>query len=424
MSRSVRLVVASLGICAAVLAASAQTFTPQTILFNGDPEYTDQELLAASGIKKGEPLDNDSLRAHGQQLIDSGMFAKVSYKFNDQMLVFELSPSTELMAVHMDNIPLPSDTDLNEKLRAALPLFHGKVPADGGLKDEVSKVLEQLLAAEGLTASIQATVNMTQASGRVVIYSIMSPAVVIGEIRLTEKSTKLEPGAEDVVKHLLGSPYPASGSPSQISTYLGNYYRDKGYLEVAVDVTPHGKATAAADSIQVPFEITVAPGIRYKLSSVKLAPDMAITQADFDHQSNIHPGDIADGQHIIENWEYIARKYRDRGFMTARIRPEPTFDREKGTVSYVVTAEPGPVYTMGKLSIENVSDDLRAAMLSAWKMPAGSTFNEGCVRAYFATHDVNPVLERVFAAVNLSYNLTLQESDRTVDVVLRLEKKH
>jgi len=57
-------------------------------------------------------------------------------------------------------------------------------------------------------------------------------------------------------------------------------------------------------------------------------------------------------------------------------------------------------------------------------MPAGSVFNEGAIRSFFTTQGVNPRLERVFANVNASYTLQLNDDRRTVDVALRLEKKH
>jgi outer membrane protein assembly factor BamA len=110
--------------------------------------------------------------------------------------------------------------------------------------------------------------------------------------------------------------------------------------------------------------------------------------------------------------------------MRPSVHPDPSFDRAQGTVSYTVTVEPGPVYTMGKLTIENVSDDLRAMMLAEWKMPAGAVFNESAVRNFFAIGDANSKLARVFATVNCKYIVQLNDLVRTVDVVLRLEKKN
>jgi hypothetical protein len=62
-------------------------------------------------------------------------------------------------------------------------------------------------------------------------------------------------------------------------------------------------------------------------------------------------------------------------------------------------------------------------MLAAWKMPAGSIFNEGAIRNFFAIGDANPALKRVFAGVNCKYILQSNDENHTVDVTLRLEKR-
>ena len=69
------------------------------------------------------------------------------------------------------------------------------------------------------------------------------------------------------------------------------------------------------------------------------------------------------------------------------------------------------------------SDDLRAAILAKWKMPPGTVFNEGAVRGFFATTNVNPEFERVFATVNVHVAQQQNDDAHTVDVTVRLEKK-
>jgi outer membrane protein assembly factor BamA len=164
--------------------------------------------------------------------------------------------------------------------------------------------------------------------------------------------------------------------------------------------------------------------MQYHLGEIRFAPILLASHADFDRQSALHFGDTADGQRLTDDWQYIARQYHNHGYMQASIHPAPSFDRFKGIVSFDVTAEPGPVYTMGQLTIENVSDDLRAAILAKWTVPPGTVFNEGAVRGFFVTHAVNPELERVFAAVNVKYTQQLNDETHTVDLTIRLEKKH
>ncbi len=407
-----------------VASAAAQNYQPRSIQFKGAPDFSDQELLTAAALRPGISLSVDAMKDHAKLLLDTGVFDNITFQFTGVDLRYLLTPSAALLPIRLANLPLASDKDLDAELHDKAPLYHGKVPADSGLTEQVRIALEQILAAQGIKATVEAVATAGTAPGKgEVLYSITAPPVLLGEMYLDSKSPALEPQARELLNKLANTPYDLDGTPSQISTYLGNYYRDKGYIEAAITATPANPAAASAGAIRIPFQISFVPGIQYKLAQVRLAPDLVVAQADFDHQANIHPGDIADGQRVLQNWEFLSRQYHNHGYMQARIHPTPTFDRAKGTVTFDVTTDAGPVYTMGVLTIENVSEDLRAAMLAAWKMPAGATFNEGAIRGFFATQGVNPALERVFAAINVSYSLHLNDEARTVDVALRLEKK-
>jgi outer membrane protein insertion porin family len=327
--------------------------------------------------------------------------------------------------VRLENLPLAPGKELDAKLHDRFPLYHGKVPADGGLLEGVRGALEEMLASQSIKATITAIPytdrklkNVTAMS-----FSITAPQVELGEMHMDSTSAPLDPQAQNILVKQSGSPYDAEGSPNQIETNLANYYNDKGYLEAEIHATPQFPVTATPAAIRVPFLISVSPGTLYKLSGVQLAPGLLVTQADFDKQSRIHPGDVATSQYVRENWEFLARQYHNKGYMKAVVNPTPSFDRAQGSVSFSVTVDPGPAYTMGTLRIDNVSDDLRTRMLAAWKMPAGAVFNEGAINGFFATYAVNPALERVFATVNYKYTLTLNDDTHTVDVVLRLEKR-
>ena len=405
---------------------AAQEYRPKSIQFKGDPEYSDAELLAAAGLKPGATLTSADMNAASQRLMDTGMFANLTFKFDGQDLVFTLKNATGLLPIQLSNLPLDSGKGLDAELHAQFPLYHGVVPTDGGLMEQIRAALEARLAAAGFKASVVAMLSSVIGSGKAVAYSIVSPAVIVGEIKPGGDSTALDPGAQAILAKLAGTPYDSVGTPRQISTYLGNYYHDKGYLEASVEAARSGAATvnSAGDTIQVPFEVSAAPGKQYRLAAIKLSPELLVAQADFDHQSRIHPGDVAEAQRLNDEWAYIARQYKNHGYMKVNVDAEPDFDRDKGAVTYTVTAQPGPQYTMGNLTIENVSDELRAMMLKAWKMPAGSVFNEGAILGFFATHNVNPELERVFANVNLKTTERLNDANHTVDLTLRLERKH
>jgi hypothetical protein len=53
-----------------------------------------------------------------------------------------------------------------------------------------------------------------------------------------------------------------------------------------------------------------------------------------------------------------------------------------------------------------------------------SSANESAILEFFATTDVNPKLERVFATVDVKYVMRPNDDAHTVDLTLRLERKH
>lgn len=405
---------------------SAQEYQPKSIEFKGAPEYSDQELLAAAQLKPGMSLSVDAMKDHARILMDSGVFSAITFQFTGVDLRYVLTPSDSLLPIHFSNFPFAAGKDLDAKIHDRVPLYHGKVPAGSGLMEQVRAALEQILADQGIKATVEAVASATApGSGGTETYSITSPPVVVGEIHPDSKSPALDPGADQILKKLAGQPYDLEGTPSQISTYLGNYYHDKGYLEAHAEPTPLS-VHATADRIEIPFRVSISPGMQYHLGEIRFAPDLVASHADFDRQSRVHFGDTADGQRLTDDWQYIARQYHNHGYMQASIHPAPSFDRFKAMVSFDVTAVPGPVYTMGKLTIENVTDDLRAAILAAWKVPTGAVFNEGAIMSLFAVTTIGgpqSALERVFAAVNV--RITQQQNDdaHTVDVTVRLEKK-
>jgi outer membrane protein assembly factor BamA len=408
----------------AAAVATAQKFQPAAIEFKGADDFTNQELMDAAGLKLGMALSSDDVNAHAKLLMSSGMFASLGFRTDGDKLIIELVPVTELYPVKMGNLPLAGGEALDARLHVLCPLYHGKIPAEGGLTDDVKKALESMLAEQKIKATVTATPQAGTGPNPVTAMrmDIASPPVLVGDFKEEVGSNTLDEPAQRMLARQTGSPFDSEGTASQVEADLKNHYLDLGYLEAEIHVKPRLPAMVTATDIRVPMTLSVTTGPMYRLAGVVLAPDVVVTQAEFDHQSQIHPGGIADAPHVRANWDFLQRQYHNRGMMKANVIATPTFDHDKDSVSYLVTVDPGPIYMMGKLSLENVTDELSAEMLKQWKMAAGTVFNEGAIMNFFATGDEDPSLARTFALSNCKYVLKLND-DLTVDVTLRLEKK-
>ena len=173
-----------------IFPASAQKFQPKTIQFRGDPEYTDQELLAAAGLKRGGVFTSAEMNDHSKQLMDSGVFDNLTYKFDGVDLIYNLIPSSTLYPIRLENLPLTTGPELAATLHERFPLYHGKVPSEGTLLDGVRSALEEMLGAQGIKAVVSAVPfnepGQQKTSG--MSFTIDSPPVLVGDIHLDPSS--------------------------------------------------------------------------------------------------------------------------------------------------------------------------------------------------------------------------------------------
>ncbi|HEX4286846.1 MAG TPA: hypothetical protein VHZ28_17265 [Terracidiphilus sp.] len=425
MPRNPASCLAILALAFAGLHASSQTFQLKAIKFAGAPEYSDQELLATVGLLPGTTLSYAQMNTYAQKLVDIGAFSSVAFKFDGQDLIFQLTPATGLLPLHLQNLPLHAGKDLDDKLHHQFPLYHGLLPEQGGITESIRLALEQMLAAQGIKASVAVSPYKDTPSSKTtaVNFAIVSPQVLIGDLRTEGAIVALDPRASAILAKYPGAPYDSLGTPAAIEADLTTYYKDQGYSDPAIHAGATIKPVLSPDAVRIPLRISIVPGVQYKLGAIQLAPDLVITQADFDRKFHFHPGDAPDGSRLRDAWKFIELQYHDRGYVKAKVQPAATTDSATRTINYTVKVIPGPPYTMGKLAIENVTDDLRTQMIAAWKMPSGSAFNESVISAFFSSHGVNPALEQAFSAADYHYTLQPNDDAHTVDVKLALEKK-
>src|SRR5580692_7540809 len=106
--------------------APAQRNAPApAIRFQGAPQYSQDELLAAAGFKPGVRLSATEVKARAKQLNDTGLFTTIKFSSDSKGLLFSLTPSSQLFPIHLDNLPLQTGKDLDEEIHARFPLYHG-----------------------------------------------------------------------------------------------------------------------------------------------------------------------------------------------------------------------------------------------------------------------------------------------------------
>jgi outer membrane protein insertion porin family len=410
-------------------AAAQKMFLPKAIHFKGAPEYSDQELLAAAGLNKGVYIAYSELKSHVQKLLDTGLFESFNYTFNGVELVFTMVPSTALYSVRLENLPLTPGKELDAALHQRLPLYHGKVPFEGGVTEEVRQALEEMLAARDIKATVAATpyTDPKRQEVTAISYTITAPPVRVGEIYLEGVSPEMQAKVKAVANRTMKTAYDTENAAGNIEHTIASLYADEGYAAIKVHAERSGNPVAGSEAIDIPFNVTVEEGRRYRLGSIHLPSGEQLNLAEINKAAGavsnaVEKQSVKEGVALRTALLYITGQYKSKGYMDCVVTPHPQYDDANGIVNYTLEVQPGPVYTMGKLTIENGADDLRAAMLAAWKMPAGAVFNASAIQTYYSSQG-NTALGRTFASANCNYQLTTNADTHTVDVTLRVEKR-
>jgi len=177
----------------------------------------------------------------------------------------------------------------------------------------------------------------------------------------------------------------------------------------------------ASDSgIQVPFTLAVTEGRQYKIGTVSLPPDAPVTQAEVDKILNSQSA-TPQAVRLRSVWALVGHRYHSKGNIDCKITPQSAFNDATGTVSYTAMIDPGPVYHLGFVKFDNVSDQVRSLLMHDWTLMPGDAFDESYVSNFIVqARQKDPVLRPMLADVKESYDAKADPETHQVNLVIRL----
>jgi outer membrane protein assembly factor BamA len=405
--------------------SAQQLLKPQSIRFDGAPDYTPDELLAATGVKKGQVYTSDYLNQTAQKLMSTGVFEKVGFKFDGVDLVYLLRESDDLYPVLIDNLPIDTGADLDTKLRQVIPLYHGKVPSEGGMLDDVRNALQSMLAAEGLDAKVVSVPagNNPNKKATAIKFRIDTPPVEIGDIDTKGVSDALRAQVDGSVRFVLRS-FDASTSAKHIEDLIASAYVGNGYPAAVIKAQRSGKPAMANDVLRVPFTVTVEEGRAYKLGTVQIAPGLPVAMSDVEKLTMARDRFKPESGYVIGLQHAVEARLKGKGYLDCKVTPKPEIDEAAGLVNYTIDAAPGSQYHLGLLKFENVGDTLRGLLMRNWQMMPGDPFDESYVANFiFVAQKSDPVLQRSLAGVKATYDVRADTETHDVNLVIHLQRQ-
>jgi outer membrane protein assembly factor BamA len=360
------------------LSLLAQKKVPsKAIRFQGAPQYTPQELLAAAGLKPEASLNSREVKAHAKQLNDTGLFEVIKFSSDSKTLLFTLTPSSQLFPMHLDNLPLTPGKELDAKLHERFPLYRrGLLPASGAMLEGICEAFEEMLAAKSVKATVKAALTSGVGPQKITAmnFTIVSPPVHIGRIQLAGISSAMQAKASLLASGQTGNSFDTENTPIGLKHAFEDFYQDQGYAAVQVDVAQIDPPMVSDQSVDIPYAITIKEGGIYKLGTIDFPASTLVARAQVEKILAKYP---AGSGRPLDLFQLAVRDaYHAKGYLDCSIASHPSFNEATHIVNYSIEIAPGSQYRLASVKFDGAPDVMAAKLKLAWKMAPGDVFDE------------------------------------------------
>jgi outer membrane protein assembly factor BamA len=396
---------------------------PQSIRFQGAPQYTQQELLAASGLKPGTRLISGEVKARAKQLNDTGLFKEVRYTLDSKTLLFTLTPSSQLYPMHLENVPLTPGNELDARLQGRFPLYRSLLPASGSMVDGICRTFEEMLAAKGVKATVKAALTSGLGPQKLtaVNFTVVSPAVRIGRIQLAGVSPAMQAKASLLASGQSGNSFDTENTPVGLQHAIEDLYQDQGYAAVRVDVAQIDPFIVSDQAIDIPYTVTVKEGGVYKLGTIEFPSSALVARADVEKKVAKYPP--GSGRPLDLFLLAVRDAYHAQGYLDCSTDLHSSFNEAAHIVNYSLEITPGSQYRLASVKFDGAPDAMAARLKLAWKMASGDVFDVSYLSGFAAqAQKKDKPLAKWMQTVISTYDFKPDPATHEVNCVFHFEK--
>jgi len=408
-------------------ANSPPSSTIASIKVTGAQKFPAEQIIAASGLKSGDVVTAGQIQDATNRLAALGIFSAVNYRFTSKgdaiNLEFQVreAPTYPIL---FDNFPWLTSAEIGEAIRNQVGLFTGEAPGDGTMIDQMTAVIDNLLASKNIKGNVaHQLVAAAVGDGMEMQFRVEGLQLRVQSLQFGDSIATNSERLKDRVPDIKGQPYSLFAVDIFDNEQVRPLYAAKGFLRAQMGPPQARPIPDLNDPKETAVEVTIPinPGPVYSWKGVSWQGNTAVQSANLDAAVDLKPGDVADGMKIETLWQKIESYYGQRGYLDMKLKPEPQFDDAAHQISYRAGISEGPQYRMGEMIVTGLSVEAEKRLRQAWQIAPGQVFDDG----YYETHlkILSKPSRDIFGELPVHYNefghlLRPNTSSRTVDVLL------
>jgi len=415
-----------------MLPAHAQAPVPATAILHeirieGLKTLSEPQVIALSQLEKGSQVGKADLQAAADRLLQTGMFAKVNYNFktrNEELtLTFQLEEARRV-PIYYDNLPWFSDGELGDAIRKKLPSFDGTLPEAGGVVDQASDAIKDLLASHQLNVTLDhELISNPLGEGTVQEFHSQGATLYIASMDFGDPSLSSSHTVQQQLSEVLGKPYSRMTIDLFLSEQLRPHYLQQGYLRVKLG-PPEIRLTGNPNQKlpeQIPVFVPVVTGAVYHWREAQWSGNSVLSSITLSNELGLKPGDVANGMQIESGWDRAREEYGHLGYLDTKLDPVVSYDDQAHTVSYNVSVVEGVQYHFNTMVLTGLSLAGEKHIHQAWPTAEGAVFDKTLFENFLTKLQSHPA--EIFGDLPVHYDtvghwLRTDPDKHLVDVLL------
>lgn len=363
---------------ASTAARAPEKFPVTSIVIQGKTTFPPEQVIAASGLKIGEPADKPRFEIARKQLEATGMFDSVGYQFEPAengkgyVATFNVDEVSPMYTVQFEGLNAAS-SEIHKYLKSKEVLYNGKLPPTTFIIDRFTREIETYLASINHPEKIVTKVVPSGPASFDLVFRTGAPLPVIAEVTFEGNKAVLITDLEHAINDVAyGVPYSEYTFKELLDNQIKPLYEAKGYLGVKflnVTTEPSPKVKG------VIVHLTVDEGPVYKLNRSGVSGVPREQGADLLKLAKFKTGEIANFDEINQGVERMKKSLQHDGYIHAETDIAKKLNNAEKSVDILVKLTPGPQYHYGKLVIKGLDLDGEAAIQKLWAPKPGKPYN-------------------------------------------------
>jgi outer membrane protein assembly factor BamA len=408
-------------------ANSPPSSTIASIKITGAKKFPADQIIVASGLKQGDVVTAAQIQDATNRLSALGIFSAVNFRYTSKgdaiNLEFQVQEAPTY-PISFDNFIWFTGAEIGEAIRKQVGLFTGEAPGDGTIVDQMTAVIEDLLASKNIKGSVtHQLVAAAVGDGMEMQFRIEGIQLRVQSLQFEDAMATSSERLKDRIPDIKGQPYSLFAVELFENEQVRPLYAAKGFLRAQIGPPQTRPIPDVNDPKETAVEVTIPinPGPVYSWKGVTWQGNAAVQSSNLDAAVDLKPGDVADGMKTETLWQKIESYYGQRGYLDMKLTAEPQFDDTAHQISYRASISEGPQYRMGDMIITGLSVEAEKRLRQAWQIAPGQIFDDG----YYEIHVkiLSKPNREIFGDLPVHYNefghlLRPDTSRHTVDVLL------